>query len=403
MMRPRYLILTDDSRPATGGVAEYLHQLAAALAPTHDVVIASGIAGAAAVDAPAGVRYVEAPSWRTQLALPGDARRLTRRWNTLRWMLTRRRMIRRRLLELLSSGGETRVIIGRLSVATHPWCVTCRALGVPYAAIGYGLELVEPGSGAQRRARRRDALAAAHWLSISADTTALLTAVGVPADRVTLVPPGASAESVTAPDAAVRRRVRARLGLGEAPFVLSLGMLRARKGFDLTIDALDRLRDRYPALALVIAGDGPEAVALRAHAARSGVGDRIHFTGVIDDETRNALLAECALFVLANRRLPGDVEGFGIVFLEAALHGKAVIGGRNGGVVDAVADGETGLLVDTTGDAAPLAAALARLLDDPALAHALGARGRARAQAEFSWSARAATVVSVVDRIGVAR
>jgi glycosyltransferase involved in cell wall biosynthesis len=378
--RRRIVVLTEDSKPTTGGIAEYLHQLAVALAPTCDVHIVSSVAGAGRVGGPPGVSYEELPWYRTQLVLPGDRFMPTRRFNTLRWRVGLRAAMRRHLRRLL--GPDTTIVVGRVSAVTDPWCQACRDLGVPYVAIAHGLELIDPGTPV---ADIRDA---SQWFAVSHGTIGLLTACGVPSDRIVLLPPGVDPATVASPSAAVRRDVRAAVGVDDAPFLLTLGMLRPRKGMDLAIDAFAALSARYPTLHLVIAGDGPEAAALRARA-----GERVHFTGAIDDETRNALLAECTVFVLANRRFPGDVEGFGIVFLEAAAHGKAAVGGRNGGVPDAVVDGVTGVLVDTSVDAGPLTTALMRLLDEPELARTMGERGRERACTAFTWPARAATVV----------
>jgi phosphatidylinositol alpha-1,6-mannosyltransferase len=306
----------------------------------------------------------------------------TRRLNTLRWRVGLRTTMRQHLRRLLVP--NTTIVLGRVSAVTHPWCEACRDLGVPYLAIGYGLELIEPETPVA------DVRGAGQWFAISTDTARLLTDHGVPADRIVSLPPAVNPSTLAPPPTDVRHRVLAELGIGDAPYLLTIGMLRRRKGMDLVIDAFAALAAQYPELHLVIAGDGPEAAALRA---RAGGDERVIFTGTIDDATRNALLADCTLFVLANRRLPGDVEGFGIVFLEAAAHGKAVVGGRNGGVPDAVVDGDTGLLVDTSGDATPVRDALIRLLDDPELAQAMGERGRERACSVFTWPARAATVL----------
>jgi phosphatidylinositol alpha-1,6-mannosyltransferase len=385
LSRGRIVILTEDSKPANGGIAEYLHQLAVALAPTHDVHIVSSVPGAGQIVGPPGLSYEELPWFRTQLRLPGDHFMPTRRLNTLRWRVNLRATMRRHLRRLLTPG--TTIVIGRVSAVTHAWCQACRDLGVPYLAMAYGVELIDAET------RAKDIRGADRWFAISEDTTRLLAAHGVPADRIVPLPPAVDPDTMAPPPVEIRRRILRQLGLDDAPFLLTMGMLRRRKGMDLVIEAFASLAAQHPTLHLVIAGDGPEAATLRARA-----GNRVHFTGTIDDETRNTLLAECTLFVLANRRLPGDVEGFGIVFLEAALHGKAVVGGRNGGVPDAVVDGVTGLLVDTSADARPLHDALAQLLNDPAQARAMGERGRERACATFTWPARAATMVEHLGR-----
>jgi phosphatidyl-myo-inositol dimannoside synthase len=391
MSRPRILVLTEDSKPATGGIAEYLHQLAVAVAPTADVHIVTSVPRAARVAAPAGLTYEELPWFRTQLQLPGDRFPLVRKLNTLRWRVGLRGAMRRHLRRLVDPqtiDPQTTVVLGRVSAVTHPWCQACRDLGIPYAAIGYGLELIEPET------PREDILGAARWFSISADTTRLLVERGVPADRIVQLPPGVDPRTVESPSEEFRVRVRTLHGLGRSPFVLTIGMFRKRKGMDVLMDAFATISDRFPELRLVIVGDGPEREPLIARrlALPQPVQDRVLFTAPVDDATRNALLAECSVFVLANRRLPGDVEGFGIVFLEAALHGKAAIGGRNGGVSDAIVDGVTGLLVDMEPDpVAAVATALDTLMRDPDRTRAMGQRAYERAATDFRWADRAAT------------
>ena len=108
--------------------------------------------------------------------------------------------------------------------------------------------------------------------------------------------------------------------------------------------------------------------------------------GAVDDATKDALLASCRAFVMVSResRRPALFEGFGIVYLEAALAGRPALAGASGGVPDAVVDEETGLLVDPLSVPAVTAAAL-RLLDDPELADSLGERARRRAERDFTW------------------
>jgi phosphatidylinositol alpha-1,6-mannosyltransferase len=164
--------------------------------------------------------------------------------------------------------------------------------------------------------------------------------------------------------------------------LLMVGRLgETHKGFDTAIEALPLIRGEQPGAHLVLVGPGDQS-GLRELAQARGVADCVHFAGLADDATLAALFAACDLFLLPGREIEGSAEGFGVVFLEAALAGKAVVGGRIGGVPDAVIDGETGLLVDGR-SAAEVARAVVRLLRDPALAARLGAQGRQRALAEF--------------------
>ena len=289
-------------------------------------------------------------------------------------------------------------VIGRLSPVTFPWCRACRDLGISYSAIGHGLELVERLSGRSARHRTELALGAAHWFANSRDTRDKLSQLGVPLTRQSLLRPGVATLTDVAVTLLQRRTVRDRLGVGDRPFIFSLSYLRRRKGIDLGVEAFAAVAGEFPELRYVVGGSGPEQMSLVELARARGVSDRVLFVGAIDDATKVALFADCEFFLLPNRAEAEDVEGFGIVFLEAGLYGKAVIGGNNGGVPEAVADGVTGLLVDT-GDVANVAAAMRALLSDPERAAALGRRGRERARRDFSWTDRALAFAGELDAL----
>lgn len=169
------------------------------------------------------------------------------------------------------------------------------------------------------------------------------------------------------------------------PLVAYVGRLSARKGPDVLLRAMASLGDRHPAARLVFCGDefgGGEAIAseLRALAARLGVAERVELQPFREDVTD---LLQAATVVVSPSVLP---ESFGLILLEAMASGRAVIASDHGGPRELVVDGETGFLVPP-GDEAALAAALDRLLADPALATRLGEAGRARARARFSLDA----------------
>jgi len=112
----------------------------------------------------------------------------------------------------------------------------------------------------------------------------------------------------------------------------------------------------------------------------------VHFAGRIRDEDLPAYYRACDVFIMPNREeTHGDIEGFGIVFLEANACGKPVIGGRSGGTGEAIVDGETGLRIDGTNVTAVAEAAIALLRDDQR-ASAMGHRGRVRVAQQFDWT-----------------
>jgi glycosyltransferase involved in cell wall biosynthesis len=166
--------------------------------------------------------------------------------------------------------------------------------------------------------------------------------------------------------------------------VLFVGRLVERKGVAYLIEALTRIKTPSR---LVIVGDGAERARLEALAQRTGVADRVTFRGKISDAELQRAYQSADVFVLPSTLdARGDTEGLGVVLLEAMNYGVPVIASRVGGIVDIVADGQSGVLVPP-GDAAALAAAIDRVLGDPALARRYGSGGRERLQSDFSWEA----------------
>jgi glycosyltransferase involved in cell wall biosynthesis len=168
--------------------------------------------------------------------------------------------------------------------------------------------------------------------------------------------------------------------------LLFVGRLVERKGVHLLLEAVAALRAERSVL-LHVVGDGPERDRLTALAARLGLEDAVRFHGFVSAPELKRRLSSCDAFVLpAVVDAKGDTEGLGVVLIEAMGHARPVIASAAGGIVDIVRDGESGLLVPP-GDAAALAAAISRLMDDPPAARALGLRGRRAMEEGFSWDA----------------
>ena len=180
--------------------------------------------------------------------------------------------------------------------------------------------------------------------------------------------------------------VRGRYGLDGKKVILTLARLVERKGQDKMIEALPAIKREIPDVRYVICGKGSDEARLRRIAVEQGVSDEVVFAGFVPNEVRGAFYDVCDLYAMPSREIPekGDVEGFGITYLEANAFGKPVIGGRSGGVAEAVIDGVTGILVDPW-DVNAIASACIRLLKEPDLAERLGRQGRDRVKTEFSW------------------
>ncbi|WP_346012258.1 glycosyltransferase family 4 protein [Streptomyces sp. SID3343] len=204
------------------------------------------------------------------------------------------------------------------------------------------------------------------------------------AARMVQLPPGVD-ENVFRPDVG-GAHVRARLGLSDRPVVVCVSRLVPRKGQDVLIHALPRIRRRVPDAALLIVGGGPYRAELEATVDRVGVRDSVVFTGAVPWEELPAHHEAGDVFAMPcrTRRKGLDVEGLGIVYLEASAVGRPVVAGDSGGAPDAVLEGETGYVVDGRSPAA-VADRVARLLADPTEAARMGAAGRRWVEKEWRW------------------
>ncbi len=212
---------------------------------------------------------------------------------------------------------------------------------------------------------------------------ACMAHVGWPASRVSVVHNGIDPGLWERGDADAGRAV---LGAG-GPVALTLARLDPQKGLEVLVAAAAQVPD----VRFAIAGEGPERPALEREIARLGLGDRVVLLGRREDAPD--LLAACDLFVL-----PSRFEGLPVSVVEAMAACRPVVATAIGGTDEAVADGETGLLVPA-GDAAALAAAVARIAGDQGLAERMGAAGRARALESFTAEGMAAGVESVYETL----
>jgi hypothetical protein len=176
----------------------------------------------------------------------------------------------------------------------------------------------------------------------------------------------------------------------EEKIVLSVGRFVPRKGFDVLIEVMKNVNAR-----LVIIGDGPDRQRLEALVSHASI-----LMSGVSDADRDLWYAAADVFVLPVREDRGDIEGFGIVFLEAALAGLPVVAGKSGGVSEAVIEGVTGLLVDPR-DVNAIGGAIQELLDDPGRTQAMGGAARTRVLEDFSWKDRVPFVEAAFPLVSV--
>lgn len=397
----RHILLTTDFRPMTGGIAEYLHSLwheVARLAPVE--VMTTVETGCAGWEHRYALTTLPPVPQRRLGFRPGDGAAFTRKLNTALYFHRMRKYAEDTAKRLRGDGSKPEVFIGVWDVTSHFWCRALRSAGIPYSMHVHGLEAVSPLYGALPKWRASDFRHARALYANSNGTARLIEEKIDPWVNVRVVNPGIRVAGDGREGLAHEAgELRKRLGLPDSNVLLTVCRLVPRKGIDLVLECVAGLSREFPGLSYVVAGAGPDEGRLREMSRTFGIEERVRFLGEVDNAVKAALYELCDIFVLPNRILGGtDWEGFGIVFLEAALAAKPAVGGKNGGVADAVVDGETGLLVNTDENACETAAAIRRLLLDDGLRARLGMNGRLRAKECFSWDVIGAGFQAMLDQ-----
>lgn len=375
MSESRTLLVTNDFPPRPGGIQSFVHGLAVRQPAGSVVVYASRWRGAETFDTQQPFEVVREDT-RVLLPTPLVARRVTQlaRENGCDtvWFGAAAP------LGLLAAGLRRRAGVRRVVAQTHGHEIGWAALpGARSALRRIGRDVdVTTYLGEYTRLRLDRALRGA--------TELRRLAPGVDLDTYHPTVRGDS--------------VRARLGLVDRPVVVCVSRLVPRKGQDTLIRALPEIRRRVPDTALLIVGGGPYRNGLGKLARQVGVERDVVFTGTVPAAELPAHYAAGDVYAMPcrtrNRGL--DVEGLGIVYLEASATGLPVVAGDSGGAPDAVRDGETGFVVRGR-DVAQLADRVATLLADRDLARQFGAAGRAWVEREWRWETQAARMTTLLQ------
>lgn len=259
--------------------------------------------------------------------------------------------------------------------------------GIPFVVCTYAMEiLVWLASAKTRRDLRAVLQGAERVVVINEKTKQALREFGVPDRKFVKIYPGVAETFFESPGDV--NAFTMHYGLGAKRIIVSAARLVPRKGFDVLIEAFASALRFVPDLHLLIVGDGPERHRLARRVQDLRLTSAVTLAGELSSDDLRRALACAEFFALTPRDLAHGVEGFGIVFLEAAAQGKTAVASRTGGVPEAVLDGTTGILVPPS-DVAATADALLRLLKDGDLRRRLAASAWARAEKEFHWNTRA--------------
>jgi len=377
--QPAFLVVTELFRPTNGGTAVWFDEVYRRLGDRTTHVVTARVEGSDAIDADH----------------PNTIHRLDLRRHP--WLRPESLAMYAKLT--FAALGLTRhhrfdaVHAGRILPEGFAAWVAARISRRPFVVYAHGEEITtwtQPGKFQAMGFlfRRADAVVVnSHF------TAGEVARLGVMAERIVRIAPGVDVSRFR--PGLDGGRIRARLGIGRGTrLLLSVGRLSRRKGFDHTIEAVARLRREGVALVYAIVGTGEDRRRLAAEIERHGVGDSVFLEGPVSDAELPFWYAAADIFVMANREIDGDTEGFGIVYMEAAACGTPAIAGRAGGTGSAVVDGETGVLVDGA-DVNAIEEVIRRLVEDDAYRARLAKAACVRARRDFSWERVAADTLAL--------
>lgn len=375
----RVLVIASELPPGPGGIG------------THAFAVARELdAQGRSVRVLGSQHYVPEAEWlefNRQSPFPVD--RLPDGADPVRTAVARRRAIAAAIRDhrpdvVLVSGGRVMWLAAPLA----------RRAGLPFVAVAHGTEL--GGAAWQRALTRRSFDMATVVVAVSEFTAGLVRELGVQRS-IEVIPNGADGDRFR-PDAVRRERFRTAHGLGGGPIVLAVGNVTERKGQHLVVRALPALVGRFPNLTYVLVGQPTDAAELQREATRSGVGDHLRVLGQLDaDDVVDAHAAADVFAMTSTSTSGGDVEGFGIAVVEAALSGVPAVVTSETGAAEAVVDAVTGVVVD--GDPASVGAAVTSLLDDAERRGRMGRRAEELARSGGTWAHRGRRYGQVLDQV----
>lgn len=360
----KLLLITFDFPPIPSGIATYLYNIWRTLPPCGNLVLAPRVKGWEEIGRHSAFGIIRYPVF-----LESRVIRIT--------------VLMCRSLALILKKRIDFLVLGVPLSLGFIGLVWKSTVGIPYGVFYYGGEYDKYKSKKIKFRILTAVLKNADYIFTPSEYTKNeVLRFGIDERKVSMLSPAIDTENFK-PDLEVSD-LRKKLNLGSRKVLLTVARLVKRKGVDSVINAIATVVKTFPDVAYLIVGQGEEEGYLRALTKENRIEDNVIFCGHISDKDLPRYYNLCDVYVMPNRKTKGDeiVEGFGISFIEAGACAKPVIGGISGGVREAVADGQTGVLVDPD-DTQKLAEEILRFLTDKEYAARIGRNGRERVEKEF--------------------
>jgi phosphatidyl-myo-inositol dimannoside synthase len=378
------LLLSEIFPPGTGGSGRWLWEVYSRLPRERFVIVAGQHDGAAAFDATHDLDVRRLPLTMDDWGI--------RSWQSLRsyWGLFRK------LRRIVRQENITAIHCGRCLPEGWLAHLFKKFLNIPYVCYIHGEDVTSATTSRELSWMARGILAQSDTLIANCENTArLLTGSWqVPENQVQVLHPGVDTTRFV--PASRDEAARKRLGWNNRTVVLTVGRLQKRKGHDMMIRALPAIREAVPDVLFSILGNGAEREQLEQLARDEHVENHVQFLGEISDEDMIRGYQQCDLFALPNRQVGQDIEGFGMVLLEAQSCGQPVLAGASGGTRETMIPGETGIVTPCENPDL-VADAVTRLLLAPQELQKMGEAARSWAVNNFDWTSLTKKFVQLFD------
>lgn len=384
----RVLLLTETYAPEIGGIQNYLSELVAQLSPAHTFVLAGKQARIIQSDIE---DWDKAQKYKIV------------RFGTSRFSFPNWRPAYKQLEKAVSDFQPEVIVCGKALFEGRAAYRIFKKTGIPYVVMTYGMEI---NMWLKIRKIKRDLLNVlenAQSVFVINEYTKNrlvkeLTAKGIVDCKNKFVKMYPGVDSYYAQPSGDTKKLREELGVEGKKVIVTVCRIVYRKGIDVVIKAMKEIKKDVPNVFYLVLGDGPEKDSFEKLAREIGVDDSVKFLGKVSREKIRAVFNISDLFVLTPRDVNGDMEGFGIVYLESAIAGLCVVGSKSGGVPEAVINAQTGLLANEN-DVSDTAEKIIKLLKDDVLRQSLANNARARAVTDFSWQKRGVLFRGAVEAV----
>ena len=368
------LLITENFPPKSGGSGRWFWELYSRLPHTEYSVLAGEWKDSASFDAASDLnisRYkLSSPEWGF-VSFKGILFYLKTVWHI-------RKQIKQQNITNLHCG---RV----LPEGVMAWILNVLT-GIPYSCYVHGEDLETAASSREQQFICKLVIKRATKIICNSQNSANLVAKFGEAARhkAVVLHPGVDSNKFV--PAEPNTEIRKNLNWLDKKVVITVGRLQARKGQDMMIRALPAIKKEIPNILYAVIGDGDCLTMLQNLAEERGVGDNVQFLREITDQQMIECYQQCDLFILPNRTIGNDIEGFGMVLVEAQSCGKAVIAGDSGGTKETMVIGVTGYIIDAT-NVANIATQVCELFMTPEKLISMGVKGRAHVVTRLDWKA----------------